>query len=117
VATRFRFAIHSEDRKLVIIFFLLWVVVLLMSSLFFLYGPPFFPVWYSRTVEAEQLAPKVFIWVFPSVATVILVLSLLFGRKTDLEQERYLAKLSLWSGLILFAFLLIAQLRILKIIL
>lgn len=88
-----------------------------MSSLFYLYGPPFFPVWYSRTVEAEQLAPKVFIWVFPSVATVILILSLFFGRKTDLEHERYLAKLSLWSGLILFLFLLVAQLRILKIIL
>lgn len=114
---RIPYSIHTSDRKLVIVYFLIWVAVLLMSSLFFLFGPPFLPLWYSQTVEAEQLAPKLFIWVFPGVASVILILSLFFGRKTDLEHERYLARLSLWSGLVLLGFLVLAQLRILKIIL
>lgn len=93
------------------------MLILLLSSLFFLYGPPFVPLWYSQPVAAEQIAPKVFIWVFPVLASVVLVLSLFFGRKTELEHDRYLARLSLWSGLVLFLFLLIAQIRILKIIL
>ena len=116
-ALSFRYSIHHEDQRLVFMFFALWVVSLLLSALFYLYGPPFVPLWYSLTVTTEQLAPKAYIWVFPAISAVVTVLSLWQGRRSQLEHERYLARLSLLSGLVLMVLLLIAQLRILKIIL
>lgn len=114
---KWKFSIHQQDRRLVFIFFVLWVVSLLLSSLFYLYGPPFIPLWYSLAVETDQIAPKIFIWVFPVISALILIVSLWNGRCTTMEHERYIARLSLLSGLVLMALLLISQFRILKIVL
>ena len=114
---RFHFSIHHQDQRLVFLFFAIWVISLLVSALLYLFGPPFIPLWYSLPLPAEQLAPKIFVWVFPGLSAVAMILSLWQGRRADLEHERYLARLSLLSGLVLLIFLLIAQLRITKIIL
>lgn len=117
MASRFRYSIHHEDQRLVFLFFALWVISLLLSALFFLFGPSYLPLWYSLPLPAEQLAPKIYVWVFPGLSAVITLLSLWQGRRTDLDHERYLARLSLLSGLALMVCLLIAQIRIMKIIL
>jgi hypothetical protein len=114
---RWRYSIHQEDQRIIFLFFVLWVTSLLISGLFFIFGPPFIPLWYTVPLAAEQLADRMFIWVFPALSFVILILSLWQGRRTNMEHERYLARLSLISGLILMVFLLVAELRILKIIL
>lgn len=114
---RWRFKLHQADHRLVFLFFLLWVFALVLSALFYLYGPPVIPLWYSLNILEQRLAPSYYIWVFPAMSTVILLISLFNGRRTNLEHERYLARLSLLTGLALQFLILIAQLRIIKIIL
>lgn len=114
---RWRYSIHHQDQKLVFLFFALWTTTLLLSALVFLFGPPLVPLWYSLPLAREQLAASEYVWVFPGLSAVITLMSLWQGRKSDLEHERYLARLSLISGLALMVFLLLAQIRILKIIL
>ena len=114
---RWRYSIHHQDQKLVFLFFALWVATLLLSALVFMFGPPLIPLWYSLPLLREQLASSEYVWVFPAVSATITLVSLWQGRRSDLEHERYLARLSLISGLALMVILLIAQLRIIKIIL
>lgn len=114
---RIRYSIHPDDHRIIFIFFTIWVVSLLLSALLFIFGPPLIPLWYSLTLPVEQLAPKIAAWTFPGLGAVITILSLWQARRTDFDHNRYLARLSLISGLVLLIFLLIAQLRIIKIIL
>lgn len=114
---RWHYSLHQHDRRITFMFFVLWVMTLLLSSLFYIYGPLYLPLWYSLTIASDQLAPRYYIWVFPLINTIILMFSLWYGRHTDLDHERYIARLSLLTGLVLMILLLIAQLRIIKIIL
>ncbi len=114
---RWHYSIHQQDQKLVFLFFALWTTTLLLSALAYMFGPPLVPLWYSLPLEPEQLSPSEYIWVFPALSATVMILSLWQGRRSDLEHERYVARLSFISGLALMVFLLIAQLRILKIIL
>lgn len=114
---KWRYSLHEEDRRLAFLFFVGWVLSLLMSALFYLYGPLYAPLWYSLTVKSDQIATREWMWVFPGISTLILFVSLWTGRRSNLEHERFLARFSLLAGLALMVLLLIAQLRIIKIVL
>lgn len=114
---KIKFKLHQDDRRLVFVFFAVWVLILTLTALMYIFGPPYLPLWYSLTVPQEQLASKAFVWIFPGLSTLIMLIGLWSGRRTDLEHERYLARLSLICGLVLMFLLLLAQLRILKIVL
>ncbi len=108
---------HDHHQKLVIVLLVQLGVVALFSGLLYLFGPEYIPLWYSLVESSEQLAPRIAIGVMPGLALGIVILALWYGRRTKLEHEEYLASISLWSGNILLAFLLLALLRIMKVVL
>jgi hypothetical protein len=71
----------------------------------------------SLVEPAEQLAPKIFIFVIPATTSILYLLTLFFSRRSALEHEEYLATLSLWSGIILLSLFLLVALRIIKVVL
>jgi hypothetical protein len=114
---RWQYSIHSQNKKFLFIFFALLTVSLLLSAILYLFGPPLIPLWYSLPSPAEQLAPKVYFWVFPILSVLVAILAIWQGRKSNLEHSFYLSRLAFVSGLVLLALLLIAQVRIMKVIL
>ena len=108
---------HSYHSRLITALLSILALIFLFSSVLAFFGPPVLPLWYSITLSEEQLAPRIFAFSIPVLASGITVFSLWFGRKTHLEHEHYLATISLWSGACLLTLLLIAVLRIVKVVL
>lgn len=108
---------HPHHIRLILISGALCGIIGFFSAALWVWGPPQLPLWYSLVTPAEQLAPKHFLAALPGLSAVTLLITLWFGRKTQLEHEQYLALLSLWTGIFLQAFLLIGLVRIMKIVL
>lgn len=108
---------HEHHNRVLFSLITLWIILLLFASLLYLFGPPLLPLWYSLVVPEEQLAIREYVFIFPGVGASIVLLSLWFGRKSDLEHEEYLATLSLWGGCVLLFLLLVSLLRIIKVVL
>lgn len=89
----------------------------LCTAVLWFWGPPVLPLWYSLVTPAEQLAPHIMLLSLPALSGGLLLTTFWFGRKSSLEHEQYLATIGWWSGIALQAFLLLALLRIMKIIL
>lgn len=106
---------HPDHQRLVWITLIVFGVITALSLLLFFFGPPFLPLWYSLAVVEEQLASREWVFSLPLLAFFILLVSLWFGRHTALDHERYVAAISLWSGISLLALLLLALLRIIKV--
>lgn len=107
---------HEHHSRLVVILVVLWFVITGLAFLLYFFGPPFLPLWYTLVEPAEQLAPNLFILTIPLLALAILVVSMWYGRRSDLDHEDFLAANALWSGSALLVLLLIALIRIIKII-
>lgn len=95
----------------------LWFSVCALSGLLYWIGPTTLPLWYSLTQFTDQLAPSWAVVSFAALSTWILVIGFLYGRVTDLEHENYLAHLNWWAVCFLQGMLLLALLRIMKVIL
>ena len=109
---KFSLALHREHHTLAsIILGFTGATTLLAGAIFFL-GPPLLPLWYSLVEPAEQLAPRLWVIAAPAVAWAMALVFWILGRKTELDHERYLALLALWSGIILQALLLFALIRL-----
>jgi hypothetical protein len=96
---------------------LFWAVICVLSAVLFWIGPTTLPLWYSLTQFSEQLAPS---WAIASVAglsTFFVIIGFIFGRTTDLDHEAYLANINWWSVVMLQGLLLMALLRIIKVVL
>lgn len=114
---RFLLRFHSGHNQLVVITLSLSIVISLISIALFFFGPPQIPLWYTLTLPQEQLASREWSLAVAGLAWLIALSSLWFGRQTKLEHERYVAGLSLWSGISLLGLLFVALARILKVIL
>ncbi len=108
---------HPGQQWLVSTILVLTGSISLLAILLFIWGPPLLPLWYSLTVSEEQLVPKIWVISVPALALAITAATLWFGRHTALDHEKYVAALSLGSGLALLTMLLIAFLRIAKVVL
>lgn len=108
---------HAHHAPLIIVVTVLWGVVLGMCGIFLALQIPQLPLWYSLVEPAEQLAELPWLAAPALLATGILFTSLLYARRTDIEHEEYLAKLSLWGGVVLLSFLVLSLLRLTKILL
>lgn len=95
----------------------IWMVTAVVSGLLFWFGPPHLPLWSSLTQPDEQLAPSWGIVSIPLLSTFFLIVGLWYGRKTDLDHENYLAGLNWWAICLLQGLLLLALLRIAKVVL
>lgn len=114
---RLAYPFHKHHTKLLWTLIALWVATLVTTALLWFFGPPYLPLWMSLVEPAEQLAPKIFIFVVPITTSILTLLTLFFSRKSALDHEEYLATLSLWSGIILLILFLLAVLRIMKVVL
>lgn len=114
---RLAYPFHKHHSRLLWILTGLWVVTGLSATLLWIFGPPYIPLWLSLVEPAEQLAPKIFIFIIPIITSFLFFLTLFFSRKSALDHEEYLATLSLWSGIILHALFLLSILRIMKVLL
>lgn len=107
----------SQHRLYLLLSVGLWIAVGVCSALLFWLGPANIPVWYSLVQPEEQLAPSWAVASLPILSTVFLFFGFLFGRKTDLEHELYLASVNWWSQVLLQSLLLLSVIRILKVVL
>jgi hypothetical protein len=114
---RLAYPFHKHHTQLLWTLTGLWIATGITSLLLWIFGPPYIPLWMSVVEPAEQLAPKVAIFIIPIVASFLFFLTLFFARKSALEHEEYLATLSLWSGIILHGLFLLSVLRIMKVLL
>lgn len=94
-----------------------WAAITGVTALLFVFGPNTVPLWYSLVQPQEQLVPNWALVSLPIVSSLLLVSGLWFGRRTDLEHEQYLASMQWWSVCFLQSFLLLALLRIVKVVL
>ncbi len=108
---------HRHHTRIVAVLLGQAAVIGILSSLLYLFGPNYLPLWYSLVEPSEQLAPRISIFAIPAVAGAITLLTLWYGRRTQLDHEEYLASISLWGGNILLFLLEIALLRIMKVVL
>lgn len=108
---------HKHHSQIIAVLFGQTAVIGIFSTLLYLFGPSYVPLWYSLVEPSEQLAPRLYVLTIPALAGAITLLTLWYGRRTQLGHEEYLATLSLWSGNILLFLLIIALLRIMKVIL
>lgn len=114
---RLAYPFHKHHSQLLWTLTGLWIATGVSSLLLWIFGPPYIPLWLSLVEPAEQLAPKVLIFIIPIISSILFFLTLLFSRKSALDHEEYLATLSLWSGIILLTLFLVAVLRIMKVLL
>lgn len=96
---------------------LLWAVICVLCALLFWIGPTTLPLWYSLTQFSEQLAPSWAIVSLAGLSTFIVMVGFAFGRTTDLDHEAYLANINWWSVVMLQGLLLLALVRIIKVVL
>lgn len=108
---------HRHHSRIVVVLLGQTAVIGILSVLLYLFGPNYVPLWYSLVEPGEQLAPRLHVLAIPALAGVIMLLTLWYGRRTQLDHEEYLASISLWVGNILLFLLEIALLRIMKVIL
>lgn len=114
---RLAYPFHKHHTRLLWSLTGLWLATGIFSLLLWVFGPPYLPLWMSLVEPAEQLAPKIFIFVVPVTTSILYFLTLFFSRRSALDHEEYLATLSLWSGIILLSLFLLAILRITKVLL
>ncbi|MCD8484967.1 hypothetical protein LRY65_04115 [Candidatus Woesebacteria bacterium] len=107
---------HEHHSKLVLVLLAQMGIIAVFTALLYAFGPQYIPLWYSLVESTEQLASREFVAVIPALALAIVVVTLWYGRRTKLEHEEYLAAISLWSGNLLLGFLIIALLRIMKVV-
>lgn len=104
-------ALHREHHTLASLILGLTGATTLLSGAIFFLGPPLLPLWYSLVEPADQLAPRFWVVTAPATAWAMAFVFWVLGRKTELDHERYLALLALWSGVILQALLFFALIR------
>lgn len=95
----------------------MWIATIALCGLLYWIGPTTVPLWYSRTQITDQLAPSWAIFSIAGLSTLLTFIGFLFGRSTDLEHEKYLASLNWWAIIFLQGLLLLALLRIMKVVL
>lgn len=95
----------------------MWVLLTALSAGLYFFGPPLVPLWYSLVVPSEQLAPSLWLASFPALSGSIALIATWHSRRTALEHSEFLARVSIWGGIMILGFLLVALIRIMKVIL
>lgn len=108
---------YSHHTRWFLLLWGLWGTLTTLSAGLYSFGPPLVPLWYSLVVPAEQLAPSIWLGTLPALGLGIAIITTWHSRRTSLEHSEFLSRVSLWSGIILLGFLLVALARVMKVIL
>lgn len=106
---------YAHLTRWLILNWILWLTIASLAAGMILFGPPLVPLWYSLVVPAEQVSESLWLLVIPATATLIALITTWQSRKTKLEHNEFLARISIWSGILIQTGLLVALARIAKV--
>jgi hypothetical protein len=87
------------------------ILLLLISTIYFIIAQPVIPIFYTLARPAQQLAPKVWLFLFPGLSLLFNVSHLIVVRLLK-EQDEVLTTLLAWVGVAFQVLLSLALLRI-----
>lgn len=108
------FRLHHEVRQQVITSFMCTLILGGLSAVFFVLAQPLLPLFYSLALPQQQLVPKVWIFLLPSISLAISISHALILSVIE-QQERIIQRLFISMTLVLQALLVIALIRIIYI--